>query len=77
MAVKEAHAIIRNDADTSYVDLIGNVTGVTTTGIVSGAYELTSSALLLYRFNAGYFKTSGKYNSTSYNRGWVTLKYWT
>ncbi len=71
--IRQVTALIRNDTDTTYTPL--------TLGSISTAAEVnawvagcTSTNVNLQRKTAGAFDDTA-YDSTSYNRGWITITY--
>ncbi len=71
--ILRSDALIRNDSDTVYVPLNG--IEAPSTGLPNGgvaAYDSTN--ITLSRYTTGDFDTND-FNSTSYNRGWVTFDY--
>jgi hypothetical protein len=69
--VSEPNIVIRNDADTVYYKLLGGYDGVTTSGIFNG---WNVSFFALATSTASVFD-SASFNSTSYNRGWISFLY--
>lgn len=63
--IRSVTAIIRNDADTVYNSL---------EGLGEGGSSAVTSTIQLTRLAAGAFDTTD-YDSTSYNRGWITVTY--
>ena len=66
--IREAAAVIRNDADDSYLGLEKVHHGD------AGAVEWDSTNINLHRTTSGHFDSSD-YDSTSYNRGFITIWY--
>jgi hypothetical protein len=65
-------AVIRNDADTNLVSLQKYNP---TTGVSGGGFEeIDATNITLSRVASGFFDSSS-YNSTSYNRGFLTIIY--
>lgn len=64
--------IVRNDADTTYYKLLAGYDGTTPTGVFNG---ITSTFINLGRAPLPGFFDSVLFDSTSYNRGWVTFIY--
>jgi len=64
--------IVRNDADNEYFQLDSPVLG--TFGIQGGLGVINSTNIGLERLGTGQFDNTA-FNSTSYNRGWITLEY--
>ena len=72
--IRTIDCIIIEDAGLSDQILPLNFNQVST-GIAQGSINLTdSSTIILTRLSGGYFDSTD-YDSTSYNRGWVTIKY--
>jgi hypothetical protein len=70
--IRSMTAIIRDDADTTYY----NIDGVEdATGDSFGGINLASSANISLRRHTGGVFDSTNFNSTSYNRGWITIWY--
>jgi len=65
------NVLIRNDADNISESLDTSQNGSTTS---SGWFQMLSTQIYLYRTPSGYFDHVD-YDSTSYNRGWVTIWY--
>ena len=71
--VRNIQAIIRDDTNAAHYP-IGTINNAGT-GAVNGAIEgWDSSAFNLIRYTTGFFD-SADFNSTSYNRGWITFDY--
>lgn len=69
--VRTMKAFIRNDAGT----VITPLDIIDTAGVVSGqANSVNTTTLTLLRIDSGFYDNNG-YDSTSYNRGWVTITY--
>ncbi len=69
--VRVVSAIVRNDADNSYVP----VEYATGAGVANGAIsQIDATNVILGRTTGGNFDSTS-FDSTSYNRGWVTLEY--
>lgn len=69
--IRSLTAIIRDDSDTVYT----SITGADTLFPNYGALETNGSTnIALSRVNLGYFD-SNSYDSTSFNRGWITIGY--
>ena len=69
--IRTVKVMVRNDADTILIDLKG-FDGSTTTP--AGYYYVLGASIQLGRVaGKGFDNTS--YNSTSYNRGWITIQY--
>jgi hypothetical protein len=62
--------LIRNDLDTAKYDLNGGTTGTGNGGYIT----VLSANISLNRITSGDFDTA-TFDSTSYNRGWVIVKY--
>ena len=71
--IKEINAIIRDDADSLYVPL-DRFVNTTTLEIAGGVNKINSTLINLRRLTGSAFDTTS-YDSTSYNRGWVTFEY--
>lgn len=71
-----AEAIIRNNADNERINLCGLRDIPTTNTGEGGQIIVGSTNVTLYRRVDGEFDTPD-FNSTSYNRGWVIIKYLT
>ena len=68
--IRAVSALIRNDTDSAYTDLhYDNSAGTINQGI-----GIASGSMTLYRSTSGVFDNTD-YDSTSYNRGWVTITY--
>jgi hypothetical protein len=61
--------IVRNDIDNVRINL-----DTPMNGSVAGWVWLNSTLFQLYRTNAGWYDNTG-YDSTSFNRGWITIWY--
>ena len=76
--IRSVNVIIRNDADTSYYNLYQALASGTAPSGVSGQTGIISSTTIqLTRTssaNDGWFDGTD-FDSTSYNRGWVTIGY--
>lgn len=73
--IKSASASIRNDADTAISNLIplfADGGGGTDNGGCVAGWDDTNIAL--HRFGSGFFDNAS-YDSTSFNRGWITIIY--
>jgi hypothetical protein len=71
--IRTIDVIIRNDADTEYrpIDVLNAAaTGVSGGGVIS----LDSTNIRLGRYTGGLFDSTD-FDSTSYNRGWITFDY--
>ena len=71
--ISSIDVIIRNDANSTYLPLVGNYSTVIGE-YIGGYYAVTSAGINLLRTASGLFDSSD-YNSTSYNRGRVTVTY--
>ncbi len=71
--IRTVQAIIRNDADTESRGFLANnyLTGANTGGSING---INSTDIFLTRIDGGIFDDP-IYDSTSYNRGWITINY--
>ena len=69
--IRQVDIIIRNDADTGYYPLRKGYDGVTGNGFVN---VIGSTNITLNRVASGDFDNTN-FDSTSYNRGWVTFWY--
>lgn len=67
--IRNVSIMIRNDVDNSYSNLFYD-DGVS----VGGYFICNSTNVVLHRITSGAFDSTA-YNSTSYNRGWVTITY--
>ncbi len=77
--IREISVVVRNDADTLYTNFLS--TG-TTSGAMCGFLStagITGSTILLERLSTVFsgIYDSTDYDSTGYNRGWITIKYTT
>lgn len=68
--IRNISCIIRNDTDSLYYNLMQNNAGVSQGSIDT----VDSSNITLRRTSSGTFDNTG-FDSTSYNRGWVTIWY--
>lgn len=69
--IKLVYVMIRNDADTSRTALDTDLSG---SGVISGTFGTDATVVLLTRLaGSGYDSTN--FNSTSYNRGFITILY--
>jgi hypothetical protein len=68
--VRALSAIIRNDDDSSYSE----ISGCTYTGLLGGEIVINSTNIILSRDSGGRYD-GADYDSTSYNRGWITITY--
>lgn len=72
-SIRTISGIVRNDGDTSYYPFTG--VGANVTGQVQlTAFVANSSTIQVERFTGGAFD-SANFDSTSYNRGWITVWY--
>ena len=71
--IRNVFVIIRNDADVSYHPL-NRGTDPTNTTLLAFLHSWDSSNIVLNVLVGGGFD-SVSYNSTSYNRGWITIEY--
>lgn len=67
--IRNISIVIRNDADTQYYDFTDIQGGTSTKPI-----EITSTLFTIYRTSGGTFD-GADFDSTSYNRGWITFWY--
>lgn len=67
--IRNTSTTIRNDADTSYYELVNSGSGVQ-----GGISEWDSTNIILQRVGGGLFDSTD-FDSTSYNRGFVTFWY--
>lgn len=71
--IRSVSALIRNDADTIYYPLSGS--GTALVGDVQMVIEgITATLVSLSRQTGGNFDNTA-FDSTSYNRGWITIQY--
>ncbi|GAH69181.1 unnamed protein product, partial [marine sediment metagenome] len=63
--------LIRNDENTSYLPLIGDALFA---GVADGNILINSTNIVLTR-KAGALFDSEDFDSTDYNRGWITINY--
>ena len=75
MTIRDISVIIRNDANNALypLDKLDNLT----TGITSGGVEIVDGGfnnIIIQRYTTGDFDNTS-FDSTSYNRGWITLEY--
>jgi len=69
--IRTVEAIIRDDSDVSYNNInVGSPTGIAGGGVNT----ITSTSVYLGRVTGGIFDAA-TYDSTSYNRGYVTIGY--
>jgi len=70
--IRSVSVVIRDDNDVNYFDFASTVTaGFAPCGAING---ITVTSITLFRYNLGTFK-SNDFDSTSYNRGWITIQY--
>ncbi len=67
--IRDVSVIIRNDADTHRYSISHDAAG-----IAQGRWFITATTLDLSRTLSGFFD-SINFDSTSYNRGWITITY--
>jgi hypothetical protein len=72
--LREIDVIIRNDADTSHSSLWKFRNTADPQMLSGGAYTISSNQFELDKRTGGLFDTI-EYNDTSYNRGWIYVKY--
>ncbi len=73
--IRMIDAIIRNDEGSIHVPLVGSHNiGDTTTYLGGFIYNTTATTVSLRRISSGFFDSTD-YDSTSYNRGWITIQY--
>ena len=68
--IRSVSAIIRNDTDNNYRDFQSFTSNETSVHRI----EFNSSTINMFRGTLGAFDTTD-YDSTSYNRGWITILY--
>ena len=68
--IRSVDVVIRDDVNTTFYDL-GRQNG---SGTGDGGITITSATIILFRQTSGYFHTTD-FDSTSFNRGWVTIWY--
>ena len=69
--IRVVQAIVRNDADTAYTP-VDYATGA---GVANGAVaQIDATNIILTRVTGGNYDSTA-FDSTGYNRGWVTLEY--
>lgn len=68
--IRSVHVLVRNDADTSYYDSIGWVSSL----LADLFHSTNGTNVVPQRLTAGFFD-SATFDSTSFNRGWVTIFY--
>ena len=66
--IRDVTVLVRNDLDTLLIPLFIN------TNAVGGWYTVDSTVINLYVTTVSAFDNSG-FDATSFNRGWVTIKY--
>lgn len=69
--IRGISVMIRNDAGSVIVELTGQYYS---DGSLGGQVTLDSTTIYLYRVTGGFFDST-TYDSTSFNRGWVTIWY--
>jgi hypothetical protein len=73
--IRSVEVIIRNDSNTNLYNLRSTFTNAGLSSNVTGAIENMDNAnIALTRVTSGFFD-SGDFDSTGYNRGWVTIVY--
>jgi len=72
--IRAVNVIIRNDTDTSHYDLLGYDENINPDHMNGGVSAIDSTYVRLQR-NAGGFFDSANFDSTTYNRGWITIFY--
>lgn len=72
--IRSVYAVIRDDGDTLYTPLISDSLPASSTGLRGQVAVFQSSTLRLDRLVSGVYD-SASYDSTGYNRGWVTIIY--
>lgn len=68
--IRSISAIIRDDIDGTYYNIFVNDTA----GLQGGGLSANTTDILLSRVTGGIFDNIS-FDSTSYNRGWITIKY--
>lgn len=68
--IRSINVVIRDDAGSASIPLDYDLAG---TG-ASGNFAASSTQIQMLRTTGGLFDNTG-YNSTSYNRGWITIQY--
>jgi hypothetical protein len=69
--IRSMDVIIRNDFDNAYLPLNhGTLDGTS----IAGSYDWTSTTVFLDRVTGGEFDNTN-FDSTSFNRGWIVIKY--
>lgn len=68
--IRSVSALIRNDADTAVNDITTDINA----GTGTSASRATATHVVLDRLTGGSFDSTS-YDSTSFNRGWVTIWY--
>lgn len=69
--IRGIRVVIRNDSGSNFFDLTSPLSGGFEGGYIS---NIDSTDVYLARYNGGYFD-SVLFDSTSYNRGWITIDY--
>lgn len=68
--IRAVQVTVRNDANNTYSDL--SLTGIS--GTAGGSVAVDGTNIILYRVTGQLFDNAN-YDSTSYNRGWITIWY--
>lgn len=68
--IRNVNILIRTDADNSYTELTNFSSG----SALGGSWSLEATQFVLYRITGGAYDNTN-YDSTSYNRGWITYEY--
>jgi len=69
--IRSVNIIVRNDTDNAYY----KIETPDTTGVVSGGVSRVISTVIdIFRLSGGFFDGTA-FDSTSYNRGWITIQY--
>lgn len=71
--IRSITVVIRDDSDTDYRPLLINsfLTGANNGGSIN---QISSTTINISRINSGFYDDPA-YNSTGYNRGWITIMY--
>jgi len=69
--IRSLQVLIRNDTDGTYYELAQIHTG---SGAISGYFNVGATNVSLQRETSGFFDSTA-FDSTTYNRGWVTITY--
>lgn len=76
--IRNICVLIRNDANDKYLNILSSIGSVEGSykpnGYINGVGVLSTSQVSLARELGGYFDSTD-FDSTSYNRGWVTIQY--